>query len=169
MLLEKKWVQKIYLFIIFIMIGFFGLSLALGMNQASLSQGVINNLNETWVNKNTLSNDLIDLPTEISVKEDNPVIIEKNLNESFKEEQTLLIRSSLANVQVLLDNVEIYRSLRKRDSFFNRPLASTWHLVSLPRESHAKKLTLVYFSPFGSMHGTLNPVLYGNRGDLIRG
>ncbi|HKL41947.1 MAG TPA: GGDEF domain-containing protein [Clostridia bacterium] len=167
MLLEKKWVHKVYIFIIFIMIGFFSLSLTLGMNQASLSQGVIKDLNKDWINKNSLSNDKVDLPEEISVGEDNPVVIEKNLNESFKEEQTLLIRSSLANVQVLLDNDEIYRSLRKRNSLLNRPLASTWHLVSLPRESNAKDLTLVYFSPFESMHGTLNPVLYGNRGDLV--
>lgn len=167
MLLEKKWLYKLYLFIFFILIGFFSLSLTLGTNQSSLFNGEIKDLNDSWVNKSSINDKTINLPDEINIEQDQPVIIQKKLNESFKEEQTILIRSSLANIQVLLDDKEIYRDTRKRDSLFNRPLASAWHLVSLPQESNGSNLTLTYFSPFEAMHGTLNPVLYGNRGDLI--
>lgn len=167
MLLEKKWIYKLYILVLFILIGFFSLSLTIGMDQVSLFQGDIKNLNKEWIVQNTLENELTDLPNEINIQQDDPVIIQKKLGESFNEEQTLLLRSSLANIQVLLDNKEIYRNLRQRDTLLNRPLASAWHLVTLPQDSNGRNLTLTYFSPFESMHGTLNPVLYGNRGDLI--
>jgi len=167
MLLKNEWVVKLYIFIFFILIGFISLSLTIASNQSSLYKGEIKSLNEAWENKSFLENDDINLPAKITVNKDTPVIIHKKLNEDFKEQETILIRSSLANIQVLLDNKEIYRNLRERESLFNKPLASAWHLVSLPSRSNGKNLTLAYFSPFEEMHGTLNPVLYGNRGDLI--
>lgn len=167
MLLKNEWVVKLYIFIFFILIGFLSLSLTIASNQSSLYKGEIKSLNEAWENMNSLDNEALSLPAKITVNKDTPVIIHKKLNEDFKEQETLLIRSSLANIQVLLDNKEIYRNLRERELLFNKPLASAWHLVSLPRESNGKNLTLAYFSPFEEMHGILNPVLYGNRGDLI--
>lgn len=167
MLLENKWLYKLYIFIFFILIGYFSLSLTLGLNQSSLFHGDIKELNDSWVNKNSVNEKTINLPERITVQQDNSVIIQRKLTEEFKEDQTLLIRSSLANSQVLLDDDLIYEDTRKSKTLLNRPLASAWHLVSLPQDSNGKSLKLIFFSPFKGMHGTLNPVLYGDRGDLV--
>lgn len=84
---------------------------------------------------------------------------------SVKKDHYLLLRSSLATVEVLIDNQLVYNEYFENEHKLNKPLASLWHLVKIPADGQHIKVS--YNSPYAKMSGLVNPVVYGDRGDLL--
>lgn len=167
MLLRKNWVFKLYLFIGFTILGYIFLSAVISDNDLSLFKSEIKSLNNDWVYKTSLEEKYVNLPEDIEIPKEESSIIYKELSQSFKSEQTLLIRSSLSDIKVMLGATEIYTNTYEKNGLLRQPYASAWHLITIPRNSNGETLRIELFSPFKAMHGTLNPIIYGNRGDLI--
>jgi len=167
MILKKGWVLKLYMFIAFIIVGYIGLSVVLSNNSLSLFKDEIKVLNNEWQSDMVLEKEFFNLPKNINIPEDESIGIYKILGEDFKNEQTLLIRSSLSDLRVLLGSNELYKSMNEKEGLLRQPYASAWHLVTLPKRSNGEILKIEVFSPFKAMHGSFNQISYGNRGDLI--
>ncbi len=86
------------------------------------------------------------------------------LDDDFKSQQTILIRTSLQDVIVYLDGEAIYQHLT--DDSKNLPLASLWHMIDLNEDSDGKVLSITYHSPYERFNGYFNQVVYGSPGDL---
>ena len=86
------------------------------------------------------------------------------LDDDFKSQQTILIRTSHQEVIVYLDGEAIYQHLT--DDSKNLPLASLWHMIDLNEDSDGKVLSITYHSPYERFNGYFNQVVYGSPGDL---
>ena len=135
-----------------------------------LRNGAVSRLDEDWT---IISSDLSmdDSPVSLPLSADTPaneaLILTRELHEDFNEPQTLLIRSSLQNLEIHLDrNVHFIQNFDHQERL-GPPIASLWHLVEIPGDSSGKELTLFLTSPFNRMSGTANPVLYGSTGSLM--
>lgn len=77
----------------------------------------------------------------------------------------LLLRSSLSDIEVSVNNQKIYEKTYKNSGFIKKPLPSLWHLVEIPQDGQTLRIT--YCSPYEKMNGLLNPVAYGQKGNLL--
>ena len=109
----------------------------------------------------------ITLPTrlDVSAGEDYQIFIK--LNEEFPDNTTLCIRSSLQTLRVLLDEQEIYSQGFHKNTPIYTPVASMWNLIRLPRNTKGKTLRLVFSSPYPSMAGLVNPIIYGSKSAVL--
>jgi len=80
-------------------------------------------------------------------------------------DHSLLIRTSLSNLEVKIDDQVIYQEQKENRRFLNEPMVSLWHIVELP--VNGEKLSVTYQSPYKKMNGLLNPIAYGQEGDLL--
>lgn len=153
--------QKIKLFkpyIIFLIGIVFFLIIAVGINRRniSLSSESAEALDGCWSNSAYAM--CINLPADLSVDAGEPYTIYKTLPHDFEHSQVILIRSSLQNVTVSLDDTTIYSVNYEDEATY----ASMWHMVDIPHDSSGKTLSLTFSSPYDAMSGTVNEVLYGS-------
>lgn len=78
------------------------------------------------------------------------------------DETNLLIRSSFSEVTVSINRVPFYE--HKFFTKYNKPIASLWHVIEIPK---GELLEITYHSPYNKFTGLVNPVYYGERGDLL--
>ncbi len=102
------------------------------------------------------------LPTRIEVEGQNTYKIEIILPLDFNQAQKMLIRTSLANLTVSLEGMELYQVDFEREKTY----ASTWHMIDIPQDSDGKTLEMTFSSPYRSMRGTINEVSYGDLSSL---
>jgi len=74
---------------------------------------------------------------------------------AFQEQQTLLIRSSLQTLLVLLDGEIIHSYDRLTQEAPRSPLASAWHLVRIPSHSDGKRWKLLSHLPMKACQARL--------------
>ena len=109
---------------------------------------------------------LDDLPTNYEPKtDDGSVTVYKVLPEEFLTKQTILIRGSLQNVYVAIDDNEIYK--HNMDDYEDvTPIASLWYMIDLSAHSNDKVLSITVDSPFERFQGVLNDVTFGTTAQL---
>ena len=101
----------------------------------------------------------ISLPVNLKIQKNTPYTISYLLDESFHEPQYIMIRTSLANVKVHLGDELIYEETYGMT--LDKPFASMWHFVRLPRHIDGQTLTITFESPYTSMSGQINEIFYG--------
>ena len=112
--------------------------------------------NDGWI----YDGQTISLPADLDVLKNQKYQVYQILDESFHEPQFLMIRSSLQNVFVYLDDELIYQ--KTYGESISNPYASMWHFVRLPRHIDGQTLTLEFSSPYSAMSGHINEVFYGS-------
>lgn len=117
----------------------------------------ITEINNWTYNDTTIKNNKIDVSKNEIYK------VESNF--PLQAGKHLLLRSSLSHVSVSVDGQVIYKHGLEEKKIFKKPLASLWHLFEIPRD--AETIQITYQSPYKKMSGLINPVFYGNRGDLL--
>jgi len=103
---------------------------------------------------------LVEGDLDITINE--PYTLRTSLDEDFNQMQTLLIRTSLQNVAVHLEDQLVYTFNYDDELAY----ASMWHFVELPSHSESDQLSITYSSPYSSMSGVVNPVYYGDMSSL---
>ncbi|HCX64458.1 MAG TPA: hypothetical protein DHN33_04520, partial [Eubacteriaceae bacterium] len=107
------------------------------------------------------------LPIKLDIPVQHSVSIEKNLNSDFDDPQTLLIRGSLQHLSVFLDNRPVYSRIYEQTGVPVLPMASSWNLVEIPRNSAGEVLRITTSSPFQVMSGQINAIQYGSKSQLM--
>ena len=149
----------VLLLLVFILIGaligmlFSTPSLRLGFEDVSP-------LNEDWVYLKSGQEkvELDPLATRIDIDEAKAYTIERVLDARFETSQYLLVRTSLSNLTVHLDDTLLYEV----DFDGERSYASSWHVIELPKSSDGQTLRLTFETPYESMRGILNEIHYGS-------
>lgn len=158
----------VFLIITIALIVFFGLFFGSRLDVSiALERSEYKTLDTGWYLYDE-DNQVVYLDTLPILDYDNPneeVTVYKVLDVDFTSQQTLLLRTSLQDVIVYLDGVEIYHHLMS-DHADNIPLASLWHMVDLDPDSEGKVLSITYNSPYHRFDGYINAVVYGSPGDL---
>jgi len=78
-----------------------------------------------------------------------------------------VLRASLADVTVRVNGQIIYQQVLENKGLLKTPYASLWHIVPMPTNAKGKAVAITFKSPYSKMNGSLNPIYYGNKGDLI--
>lgn len=145
---------KPYLILLFITILFFTLFF-INFTSQKIMIGNPNSLSDGWI----YENEEISLPTDLNISKDTIYRIEYVLNEDFHEPKVLMIRSSLQDIHIYLEDVLIYEKVY--GSSLDQPYASTWHFITLPRHIDGQTLSIELSSPYKAMSGQINEVFYG--------
>ena len=112
--------------------------------------------NDQWIFEQTT----IDLPRDVDVNVNEWYTISKVLDQSFDNDQVILVRTSLSNIRVKLDDEIIYEKIYGQKA--SEPFASTWHFITIPLHSEGKVLSISYASPYQQMAGQMNGIFIGN-------
>lgn len=102
------------------------------------------------------------LPTELDIGVRENYMVYTVLDDDFRETSHILIRTSLANVRVYLDGIELYRF--EYDDY--GAYASMWHVVDIPANQEGSILEITFSSPYAAMSGTVNQIYYGETASL---
>lgn len=157
---KKKWVRQIktskpYIILLGITIIFLSLFL-IGYDSLKITIDSPQKLTSGWF----FEYESISVPTKLDVSTNSPYRIYRTLDENFNESQVIMIRTSLQNITVYLDNVLIYE---KQFGISNvKPYASSWHFITLPGQNEGHDLSIELSSPYRSMSGEINTVFYGS-------
>lgn len=101
------------------------------------------------------------LPYRLPVDGGTTVSLKRVLGSAFDEPQGILMRGSLQDVIVYLDEEMIYERVFRNESAIVLPYASTWNTFSIPADSNGKTLRIELYSPFDGMAGQISEVYYG--------
>lgn len=115
------------------------------------------------LNKWTYNNKTIQIGERLNLDANESYTIKSIVPSDFTDDKKLLLRSSLSAVTVYIDSEMVYSSNLNESA----PMASLWHIVNLPTDSQGKSISISYQSPYKRMNGILNPVVYGQQGDLF--
>lgn len=128
----------------------------IGYDSLRISINTPQKLTTEWV----FENESISLPTKLDVSTNTPYRIYRTLDEKFNESQVIMIRTSLQNVTVYLENVIVYEKQFGTSQI--KPYASSWHFITLPGQNEGHELSIELSSPYNSMSGEINDVFYGS-------
>ncbi len=157
MLKRNKLIRTIGL-IIFILVSIVAYRHFVNRDHLFKSQNVFL-LEEGW----TYNDQPISLDEKIDLRANESYTISNDFKVS--SDKSLLVRTSLSNLEVRVDDQVIYKEFKDNRRFFNKPMASLWHIVEIPDSGDV--LTITYQSPYKKMNGILNPIVYGHNGDLF--
>lgn len=107
----------------------------------------------------TYGDEVISLPVKLDVQRNESVVIKHVLSVDFHEPQVLMLRSSLQDVRIFLEDELIYEKTYG-DSIIE-PYASMWHFITLPRHIDGQVLSVELTSPYQAMSGQVNEMFYG--------
>lgn len=79
----------------------------------------------------------------------------------------LLLRSSMQDIVVYLEDEEIYRLVKPHKEGFEKTVASVWILVKLPEHFQEKNLKLVFTSEVEAFSGVINEVKLADSATLM--
>ncbi|AFA49998.1 GGDEF domain-containing protein [Acetobacterium woodii] len=129
-----------------------------------------------FLNNWTISdgNDVIkatQLPVEIDVSPGTDYQATTVLPDVDSQMNYLLLRSSMQDMTVYLDDVEVHRyeEPQKEALGIKKPVASTWMMFKLPPDFQGKTLKIVIKSDVAIFSGTINQVRLGESAALIEG
>lgn len=127
-------------------------------------------LNEGWTvtyDDETLSN--ISLPYDLNLKPSTKYSIRTELPNLEPDRNTLLIRSSMQDMWVYLDNKLIYEQIKPEKGLIDTPSASVWLTVNLPVNYQGKELRIDISSPISSFSGVINSIKLDSKDVLLFG
>lgn len=127
-----------------------------------------NELNGSWTiryDDNELTN--ITLPYDLNLEANTTYQISTVLPQLDHNSNTLLLRSSMQDLRVFLDDSLIYEHIKPESIGIVTPPASLWVSVTLPDDYAGKILTIEMNSPIKSFSGVINPVMLDSRDILL--
>ena len=153
-----------YVFLAVLFIGLFIINSFIVHDDFSLASPPPNALNEGWVFIDTdgSKHPIKSLPSNLDVAANNPLRIETTLPDAFTNEQTLRIRTSLANITVTINDEIVYA----HDFEERMTMASLWHMIDIPAGHDGDTITLTFTSPYNMMSGRVNTIAYGTQVQL---
>lgn len=153
--MHKMKLFKPYIIFLILIVFFLIIAGTVNTRNINLSSDSAETLNDCWSRSAYAS--CIDLPTDLAVKTGESYTVYKTLPSDFEQSQVILIRSSLQNVEVKLDDSPVYHVNYEDETTY----ASMWHMIDIPHDSSGKTLALTFSSPYDAMSGTINEVHYG--------
>lgn len=81
--------------------------------------------------------------------------------------QSLLIRASMQDITVYINDEVIFENKRDREGLLTYPEVSMWHLITLPVDAQGQQLRLEYYSQVNVFQGVINEVRYGTGDALV--
>ncbi len=81
--------------------------------------------------------------------------------------QSLLIRASMQDITVYINDEVIFENKRVREGLLTYPEVSMWHLITLPVDAQGQQLRLEYYSQVNVFQGVINEVRYGTGDALV--
>lgn len=162
----RKTIFMPYILTLITFLFIFGIAFLNPGSSMKLPMSTTENLNEGWfLIRDTETIELPSLPTIRDIEANEFYTIQTTLDDAFIRPRSILIRTSLQDVEVRLDGDLVYA--KRFDEGPNLvPYASSWHIIDLPEHSEGDQLTITYRSPYEAMSGTLNSVIYGDRASL---
>lgn len=108
------------------------------------------------------------LPATVENENLEPLILSRTIDQQLLEERTLLLRTSMQDIQIAIDGEVLYAEGLPSDGLYQNIEASLWHMVDLPSTSEGKLLTVTLTSRMREFSGILNPIHAGPRDALMR-
>lgn len=105
------------------------------------------------------------LPYDFDTPKNEFIGISNILPQDFAKPQTILIRSSLQDLIVKLDGVVIYEHIHEQIGIMNS-YASLYHMIEIPADSVGLTLEILSSSPYQSMSGRMNNIVYGTTAEI---
>ena len=161
--------RRILFFLLLVfLVGIIYLALTLPSEDYGLVKRNLIDLNEGWrVEYEDTTLQEVSFPRELHLKENTRYTAVRTLPTLPSDSAMLRIRSSMHDIIVYIDGVEIFRDLKGDGGRLTAPDASLWHFLSLPEGSSGKEITLEMVSPTRAFSGTLNEVYAGEGIDLL--
>lgn len=149
-------------------VGVVYLALTMPSEDYGLVKRSLIDLNEGWTveYEDTILQEVI-FPRELHLAENTTYTATRTLPEVSSDSAMLRVRSSMQDIIVYIDGVEIFRDVKGNDGRLTVPDASLWHFLSIPEGSSGKEITLEMVSPTRAFSGTLNELYAGEGIDLI--
>ena len=149
-------------------VGVVYLALTMPSEDYGLVKRSLIDLNEGWTveYEDTILQEVI-FPRELHLAENTTYTATRTLPEVSSDSAMLRVRSSMQDIIVYIDGVEIFRDVKGNDGRFTVPDASLWHFLSIPEGSSGKEITQEMVSPTRAFSGTLNELYAGEGIDLI--
>jgi diguanylate cyclase len=160
----KNFRPYIILLLISLTIVVFGIIFSVGSSRIIVDQP--KSFNEGWnLVEGTQLTPLSSLPVQLDIDKNTEYTISKTLDDDFHQTQVVLIRTSLQNIIVKIDNQVFYEKNYQTDSQFP-PYASMWHFITVPEHSDGTVIEITFFSPYQAMSGTVNEMYCGTHAAL---
>jgi diguanylate cyclase (GGDEF)-like protein len=109
----------------------------------------------------------ISLPYELDLEPNIEYTLKILLPKLGHEKNTLLLRSSMQNLEVYLDGVLIGEHIELETLIINTPPTSLWVLVTLPDNYEEKELMIRIKTPISAFSGVINTVKLDSREILL--
>jgi len=125
-------------------------------------------LNGSWTiryDDNELTN--ITLPYDLNLEANTKYQISTVLPKLDHNSNTLLLRSSMQDMRIFLDDILIYEHVKPESLGIVTPPASLWVSVALPDDYAGKILTIDMNTPIKSFSGVINPVMLDSKDVLL--
>lgn len=163
---RNRWILLFFILISFWVVSY--LTLVLPSRDYGLVSKDLIDLNEGWTVEygDTILQD-VSFPYELDLEPHMRYTTTRILPDLESNSLTLRIRSSMQDIIVYVDGMEIFRDLKGNSGWLTAPDASLWHFLSLPEGSSGKEITLEMVSPTRAFSGTLNEVYVGEGIDLL--
>lgn len=90
------------------------------------------------------------------------------LPDEFRDQQSLLFKTTHTRVEIFLDGKEIYQYGEDKNApeFMKSP-GSCWHIVDIPKNSSGKTLELRILPTYPGYYGNELTISYGTRGECV--
>lgn len=125
----------------------------------SFNRASANELNQSWtVRHNNIEETNVSLPYDLNLAANTPYQISTILPELGHEKNTLLLRSSMQDMNIYLDGTLIYQHIKPEILSIVTPPASLWTTVTLPDDYSGKELKIEMSTPIESFSGVINPI-----------
>lgn len=136
----------------------------------SLNRNNLKNFNEGWtVSYNNIVDENAVLPQKYNIDPLREYSIERVITKKDFSFSTLLIRSSMMNINAYIDNQLIFTlDVSSKYNNLNLPYPASWQLIEIPVENAINKTLKITFSSSTShFSGLINPIMLGNGEALI--
>ncbi|MDY0235267.1 MAG: GGDEF domain-containing protein [Gudongella sp.] len=130
-------------------------------------QGEIFSLNEGWeISYGNNSFENLTLPQKLGVPKNQLITAQVKIPDNFPDDFKLRIRSSMQDIQISIENKEVFKTAKPNWNNFEVPEASVWYIVDLPSNIQGKTLTMNLSSSIKAFSGTINPI-YAGAGETL--
>lgn len=120
-----------------------------------------------WIYGDSSTRQELELPAELAIPAGDDYTITNTLPTDLVEGSSICIRTSSQSVRVFIDHKLLYENGTDKSLSFGKVIGSNWNIVRIPRGNAGKKIELVFNSPYQSLSGVINPIVYGSKSSLL--
>lgn len=121
----------------------------------------------SWVYEDSNMRQKLELPAKLAIPAGDDFTITNTLPKDLVEGSSICIRTSSQSVRVYIDHKLLYENGTDKSFSFGKVIGSNWNIVRIPRGNADKKIELVFNSPYPSLSGVINPIVYGSKSSLL--